>query len=218
MNTFELPQSHEKDIELIRTSLEKVLSFLVDSVPEKDLPNTDGIFIFGHIDPRIAEHAAHLWNLGKSKEIIISGKGRTKIPHGFETEADFYASILKSKGVTDESLILEKEATNSLENITLGIDKSREEGLDPKSLIICAVPALLRRSKATFSKQFPDINIYGSAFDLNTEEYMTLPRIKRLMGEFDRFKEYHEKGDMEKIDIPEDVESAIKEIKSFLEE
>lgn len=192
-----------------------VLDFLVESVPENILPQTDGIFVFGHYEPMIAHHAAKLWKRGGVRHIVISGKGRDKIPAGFETEADFYASVLEFAGVPKEALIFEKRATNTLENVIFGMDACRKAGFFPKSLLIVAVPPLLRRSCATFRKQFPDINVFGSAFPI-PENWYEPRRILRLLAEFDRLDEYAKKGDIVSVKIPEEVSSAAKKIRTQL--
>jgi len=164
----------------IRPFIDIIVEFLTESTPPENLPQTDAIFVFGHYEPLVAHHAAELWKKGKAPRIIISGKGRDVIPKGFETEADFYASLIESDGVSLEALILEKEATNSLENVLLGIAACHSIGFNPKSLILCAMPPLLKRSCATFRKQFPDIIVYGSAFPM-PEEWFTFRHIGRLL-------------------------------------
>jgi len=197
----------------IDSALKTVLGFLIDSTPAENLPSADAIFIFGHIDPRLPEHATQLYKLGKAPRIIISGKGRKKIP-GFESEAKYYASILESNGIPRSAVILEEQAMNSVENVRLGIEACGKAGLHPKTLIVISVPALLRRSKNTFAKQFPSIKIYGSAFEVSFDEWRL--RSKRLLGEFDRFKEYTKNGDMEEVIIPVKVAEAVEILRENL--
>jgi uncharacterized SAM-binding protein YcdF (DUF218 family) len=205
-----------ESFEEIREHLKIVLDFLIDATPNSELPEVDAIFIFGHIDPRVAKQAVLVWNLNKAKKIIVSGKKRLEIPNSFETEAEFYTDILKKNNVPENSIILEKEATNTLENVLFGMNKIINEGENIESLIICSLPPQLRRSRATFIKNFPNIKTYGSTFDTGIEDYMKLSIIKRLIGEFDRFDEYFEKGDIDKVEIPENVEFAVNRIKDFL--
>ncbi len=196
----------------IRPFIDTVVEFLTESTPLEKLPQADAIFVFGHYEPLVAHHAAELWRKGKSPRIIISGKGRDAIPEGFKTEADFYAFLIESDGVPPEALILEKESTNSLENILLGITACRNIGFNPKSLILCSMPPLLRRSCATFRKQFPDITVYGSAFSM-PKEWFTSRRINRLLGELGRLEEYARKGDISPVEIPAEVASAAEKVR-----
>lgn len=202
--------------EKIETLARTVVDFLIDSIPENKLPETDAIFVFGHYDPRPALQAAKLWKMGKAPKIIISGKGRDKIPQDFETEADFYASLIEKEGVPRSALILEKGSTNTLENVRLGIGESEANGPHPQSLILCSLPPLLRRSLATFRKQFPDVSVYGSAFEMLTEEFLVPARLKRIIEEFDRLNDYAEKGDIVPVRIPDSVGAAVKELSGLL--
>ena len=189
------------------SALKTVLNFLIDGVSFDELPKADAIFIFGHIDPRVAKHAALLYKFGKSQKIIVSGKGRKEIPE-FATEAQYFSDILQKNGVPKNAIILEEKAMNGLENVLFGMEICKNLKFNPSSLILVAVPALLKRCRATFAKKFPNIQTYGSAFEVPVKEWIL--RKKRLLGEFDRFKEYAKKGDMENIEIPENVLEAIK--------
>lgn len=203
-----------KGVELksIQPFINTVVEFLTKSTLLENLPQADAIFVFGHYEPLVAHHAAELWKKGKAPRIIISGKGRNAIPEGFKTEADFYAFLIESDGVPKKILILEKESTNSLENVLLGIAACRNIGFNPKSLILCAMPPLLRRSCATFRKQFPDITVYGSAFSM-PEEWFTSRRINRLLGELERLEEYAKSGNILPVEIPAEVASAAKKVR-----
>ncbi len=197
----------------IEPNLKLILDFLIETTPIEQLPVSDGIFVFGHIDPRLVKHVAKLWNMKKAPKIILTGKGRRDLPEGFESESEYYASILKQSGVPDSAIILEKQSTNSLENVLIGIKVAKENGLNPKTLIACAMPPLLRRAIATLNQQFPDVSVFGSAFVFPFEEYIIEKRIKRILAEFDRFEAYAEKGDIVPINVPSDVVKAVEEIR-----
>lgn len=202
--------------ERIRELARVLIDFLSESTREEKLPVADALFVFGHYDPHPALQAAKLWNMGKAPTIIISGKGRDKIPQGFETEADFYASLIKNEGVPQSALVLEKESTNTLENVQLGMAMGETSGLHATSLILCALPPLLRRSLATFRKQFPDVSVYGSAYEMPTDEFLTPARLRRIVGEFDRLHDYAEKGDIISVEIPEPTQRALEELERLL--
>jgi uncharacterized SAM-binding protein YcdF (DUF218 family) len=198
-------------MEQIETSFKKVLDFLADQTPKGKLPKADAIFVFGHTDPRIAEHAVHLYKSKKAKMIILTGKGRKDIPN-FESEANYYASLIENDGIPKSSLILENLSMNSLENVLFGMKACHDNNFHPKSLIIVAVPPLLRRSRATFEKQFPKIKIYSNGPDIPLEEY--LQHTERILGEFDRFDEYSKKGDIASVKVPQSVQDEVQSIKS----
>lgn len=210
-NIEKTDRKQERIVELF----EMLVAFLGESAPDEKLPRADAIFVFGHFDPRVAIQAAKLWKMGKAPKIILSGRGRDKIPDEYESEADFYAALIKKEGVPASDLILEKESTNTLENVRFGIKASRADGYDPQSLILCAMPPLLRRSIATFQKQFPEISVHCSAFSMPASEWFTPIRIHRIIGEFDRLNRYVEKGDIAPTQIPESIRTALKEFREL---
>jgi len=201
----------------IRPQFEIVLSFLSQSTPIEELPKSEGLFVFGHVDPRLALHSAVLYKTGKMPRVVLTGKGgRKTIPDRFETEADYYASILRKEGVPESAMILERNSMNSLENIVFGIEACYKVGFYPQTLVISSIPALMLRSLVTFRKQFPGINVSASTFDINSEEYTESERILRILEEFDRFEEYARKGDVEPVNVPKEISKAVEYIKSVL--
>lgn len=197
--------------------LKKIFYFLENSTPLTELPESDLIFIFGHVDPAVAEHAAKLFQAGKSEKIIISGGigalGRK--PGGFDTEADYYESILIENGVPVENIIKESTATNALENVTHGMDKLESKNIIPDKLILVSMPVLGQRSSLTFKKHFPDIETFNSTFDATDNEIAggLITKISRVVAEIDRLIEYGDKGDIEKIDIPDEILEAHEQLK-----
>ena len=162
--------------------IEIVLDFLIEHTPVENLPVTDGIFVFGHIQPLVAHHAARLWKEKKSDKMIIVGdKGSYPIPPAFPTKADFYAALVKERGVPENALILERESGNVLENVLFGLKTCHVLDFFPKSLTLCALPPLLKRCEATFQKQFPNIAVYKSAFPMPSEWFVD-GRMVRLLG------------------------------------
>lgn len=187
-------------------SLKTVVNFLIEDVPIEELPLVDAIFVFGHVEPRVAEHAAKLFKLGKAPKLIVTGKGRVPIP-GFASEAEFYVSVLEKEGIFKENIISEDKAMNSLENVLYGMEAVKKNKVNVTSLIIVAVPALLKRYKAIFKKQFPRVKIYGSTYGTDLVEWKS--HKKRLMGEFERFSNYFKKGDIAEVLVPQNVTDAL---------
>lgn len=203
--------------ESVQQQVKVIVEFLSDSFPADKLLPADAIFVFGHIVPEIAEHAGALYKASKAPKIIVTGKGRDRIPGGFDSEAEYYRDILVSRmDIPENDLVIEKGSTNTLENVVFGIKQSREVGLDPKSLILCAMPPLLRRSSATFQKQFPAIKTRGSGFSMPVSWFKDMNKVQRLIEEFPRLVEYAQKGDIAEVRIPDEVIVAEKEIRQAL--
>jgi len=202
----------------ILKNIKVIKDFLIDNTPINKLPKTDAIFVFGHIDKRVAKHASKLFLKNKSSKVIISGGIGTakKDPSGFPSEADYFYSIITSLGISPNSIIKETEATNTLENVLFGMKKSFEYGIQPKSLTLVCMPFLLKRSKATFSKQFPKIKLYGSSFKMEKINWNNTNFVDRLLAEIDRLDNYAVKGDIKKVRIPLAVRKAYSEIKNIL--
>ena len=199
----------------IQPLIDIITDFLVESLPMSALPRADAIFVLGHYEPLVAHYAVELWKNHKAPYIVITGKGRSAIPEGFTSEADFYASLIQSDGVPSHALILEKESTNFLENVVLGMTACHNAGINIHSVILCAMPHGLKRSCATFQQQFPAVTISGSAFPI-PPEWFTPKRVIRLMDELGRLEEYAKKGDIVSVPIPHAVNMAAEEIRRYL--
>lgn len=188
----------------VSEALKIILDFLTEQTPVEELTPADAIFVFGHVDRRVAEHAAKVFKMGLAPKIIISGGigALKRNPSDFPSEAEFFASIITASGISNSAIILEKTATNTLENVLLGMKSAAREGLQPKSLILISVPGLLKRSAATFSKHFPDIKTVGTSF---SHEWHDMNSVKRILAEIDRIITYSKKGDISNVEIPDKV-------------
>lgn len=201
---------------ILQKELKNIIDFLIEATPDKKIPIADAIFIFGHIDSRVAEKAADVYFLGKASKIIITGKGRKEIPFNFKTEAAYFASILLSKKIPKSALIIEENSTNSLENVIFGMRQTLRNDFTPKNLILCALPPLLRRAHAVFKKHFPDIKTYGCAFQLIDNEYNTPQKTKRILAEIDRLHFYAIKGDISFVKIPKQILKSYEIVSSYI--
>jgi uncharacterized SAM-binding protein YcdF (DUF218 family) len=191
----------------ISSSIENIVNFLAQATPVDELVPADAIFLFGSVNEKNAQHVGELFKKDKAPKIIISGGIGTakKDPSGFSSEAMYYQDILLGMGISDDFFILEEESTNSLENVLYSMEKIKELQMDVKSLILVAYPPLLRRAIATFNKQFPEINVVGSAYSPIDKDLSDPIVIKRLLREVDKFDKYFKKGDIVEVVIPEDV-------------
>lgn len=205
------------DQDLIR-NFKIILSFLTVSKPSVNLPICDAVFLFGSSKTdQIPKSGSYLFKRGLVKKIVCTGKyaAHKKLgPFGFDTEAEWYADVLVKEGVPEEAIILETGSTNTLENVMFGMSACHRQQFYPKSLILCPIPSLCRRSLATFQKQFPEIKLFNYTFELPIEYYLASERMIRVLGEFDRFKEYSAKGDMISVDVPKNVQEAVNFLKS----
>ncbi|KKU34450.1 MAG: hypothetical protein UX49_C0046G0002 [Candidatus Wolfebacteria bacterium GW2011_GWC2_46_275] len=199
----------------VESATKKLLEFFTEHTRFEELPDADIIVVFGHYDQRVAQQAAYLWQMGKARHIIIAGKGGSGIPREYETEADFYAALMIGRGIPKEAILLEKTSTNSLENVQKGMEVWKAAGIDPKTIIACSIPLLLRRSCATLRKQCPNTVVHGSAFKMREDEWFSWDRLMRIVAEVDRLDQYAEKGDIETVEIPPHIRSAVQTVKLY---
>ncbi len=201
-------------------NLRIVLDFLTASDPIESIPICDAVFLFGSSKTdQIPKSGALLFKQGLAQKIVCAGKHtlhQTSGPFGFTTEAEWYEDVLIKEGIPKEAIVLETRSTNTLENVLFGIPACHRQEFYPKSLILCPIPPLCCRSLATFRKQFPEIKVFSYTFELPMEHYLTLSRIERTLGEFERFEKYATKGDMIRVKIPKNVQEAVDSLKNMI--
>lgn len=202
--------------------LRKIHNFLACAGSELPDQQVDVIFVFGHWHPGPAFWAAELYKRGLAKRIVVSGgvgpKTRPRLADTHASEAAYFFDILTHQGVPGIPIILETEATNTLENVQLGIAKYKERsGRLPDSAILVAIPALLRRSQATMSKQWPSIKTYTSEFALPPPfNNWPLEEIYPLLrAEVEKLEAYSAKGDIVPVPIPDEVRTCLTMLDAF---
>lgn len=192
------------------SNLKTVFDFLTQADSDAAIPACDAIFVFGTTSGDVAKHAASLYLKGKAPRMIISGwhgHGKNEGPFGFPSEAEYLASVAEGEGVPKQAIILEMRATNTYENAIFGMQACKDAAFSPASIVIVAIPYLLRRARATFAKNFPDVKIYGSAMPVG-EDFFTPYRLERIKGELPRLVKYAEGGTIVPTIIPEDVKKS----------
>lgn len=127
---------------------------------EPDLVPADAILVLGSNDVRVAHRAAELYALGLAPLVVFSG-ARGAFTESLEsTEAEWLAAAARERGVPDGCILCEPSATNTGENIRfsrtlLAAHYGSEELADSKRYIVVQKPFMLRRSWATFKRQWP---------------------------------------------------------------
>lgn len=205
----------------LHQAYERILGFLSQQNCQTGKTSAEAIFTFGHVDPRLAKHVAKLRQEGAAERIILTGKGsHDRLPAGFSSEAEYYASLicqeLKLPDLSAANIIVEKESSNSLNNVLYGMRAYCQKHHLPRTLIICSLPPLLIRSRATFQKQYPQISIFASTFMPEPDEYFNQKWLKRLLGEFERLEDYSLLGHTAEVAVPYKVAKAVKALKSYL--
>src|SRR5205085_1198172 len=110
------------------------------------LERSDCILVLGSHDTRVAERGAELYLQGWAPILIFSGGlGRLTEDIWTETEADKFALIAETMGVSKEAILIENRSTNTGENILFTQQLLSKRNLDPKSFIVVQKPYMERR-------------------------------------------------------------------------
>ncbi|MBF9000751.1 MULTISPECIES: YdcF family protein [Vibrio] len=183
---------------------------------DHQLQPADVIITMGSNDTRVAEHASNLYLQGLAPLIVFSGQHGRLTRGVFDTpEAERFAEVAIDAGVPQESILLEKRAQNSGENVRFSYELLSEHGIAPKRVILVHKPYKERRAYATFMKQWPTAvdslqvtSCTNDFFEYLTED-MTLDLvIEQLLGDYERIVNYPDKGFQISQPIPEEVAQA----------
>ncbi len=201
-----------------KAHVQTILDFLCEeTIPLAKLPNVDVLFVFGSSMRQTAEHAASVWHRAKARHIVVSGKGcESSLPGGYETEANFFSSIMQEKAVPREVIIIEGSATNTLENVLFGMKAAEKAGVLVRSAILCGLAPHTKRMRATFKKQFPDVETVGSGAYLPAQFFQSPDMLNKLVGELTRLRKYARQGDIAPVEIPTAVENAANTLRHIL--
>ncbi|XP_076325562.1 uncharacterized protein SCO4629-like [Tachypleus tridentatus] len=183
------------------------------------LEKSDVILVLGNHDVRTAEYAANLWFQGFAEWLVLSGNvGSMTKGKWTRSEAEEFRDIVVQMGVPDNRIILEREATNTGENVKYSYEVMRQRGLNPKKIILIQMPYMERRTYATFMKQWPgDITTLQVSVSSPPIEFRHYPNSKvgtfryliaALLGMLERIRTYPRKGWQITQVIPNNVMSA----------
>jgi len=178
------------------------------------LEKADCIFILGSHDIRVAEYAATLYKQGYAPLMLISGSNLGNLTKNWpKTEAETFADRAEALGVPRKAMILEKNASNTGENVLFSRKLLEEKGLHPQKFILVQKPYMERRSFATFKKQWPgkEAIVTSPPISLRDYPYQNITRevtIRLMLADFRKIKEYPSLGYQIPQEIPPEVEAA----------
>lgn len=194
---------------------------------EKEINNSDVIFVFGSTHPANYQKAVEAYHKGLGKEIVIAGgSSGSKDKHkewvyGDESEARVIREKLVENGVPRDKIFIEEKSTDSKENIIFA--KEIYDFSKIKSLTFISKNYVAGRQYSTLRKYLPrnviitpySYNIYfdnGTTFD--RYDWMNYDKSKSLVfGEYLRIVYYGRRGDIENMGrIIKGLEKHIEEI------
>ena len=178
--------------------------------------SADVIFVFGSRDLTVPTRAAALFHQGHAPQVLVTGSyGRMTRDVFPKPEALVFRDHLVEAGVPPTAILTEPVATNTLENVRLGIETLRRADRLPATALLVANGFVMRRCVATFARQCDDIQVracppdggVATALDRSPTEFAT-----RLVAEIDRLDRYAETGDIRAQEIPSAVREAARRL------
>jgi uncharacterized SAM-binding protein YcdF (DUF218 family) len=174
---------------------------------------SDVLFAFGSRNLGVARTTARLHHAGIAPWIVVTGG-----PSGAGTtsEAAVYAHMLEAAGVTPDRIIVEPAARNTGENVALGMVAASARGVRVTSATLVAFPTSLRRCRATFARQFPDVVTSTVPGFAGLERYEASPaQVRRtVLSELDRLLTYPARGFFAPQDVPAEVLVAARRLRT----
>jgi uncharacterized SAM-binding protein YcdF (DUF218 family) len=175
------------------------------------LEPADCIIGLGSSDPRVAERAAELYLGGYAPLIVFTGnQGALTKELYSETEAEVFAGLARSRGVPEDALLLEKQATNTGENVRYSRQLLEQSGRRIRSAIAVQKPYMERRTMATFGRFWPELRLMVTSpqigFDDLALPWLSERRVIEIMvGDLQRILDYPHLG----FQIPQEVPEAV---------
>jgi uncharacterized SAM-binding protein YcdF (DUF218 family) len=116
-------------------------------------------------------------------------------------------------GVPDRAILLEPNATNTGQNISLSREVLAAAHLEARSLMFIAMPYMERRAFATCRKVWPEVEVVCASAPLEFNDYVKVIGsekhvIDMLVGDLQRVIEYPKLGFAIEQEVPEEVLTA----------
>ena len=179
---------------------------------------SDVIVGFGCYDEDIPKRCAELFHRGLAPYVCFSGGlGRNTSGLWTRSEAERFAAIAIGEGVPEERIILEKNSTNSAENLLFTPKVLGEKGIMVEKIIAVHKPYMEKRLWAAMQVYWPQVRAVYTSPNVTVEEHiahaeavgMTRKRvIETLVGDVQRMELYAKKGYQVPVEIPGEVRAA----------
>ncbi|MGK4596569.1 YdcF family protein [Amycolatopsis sp. w19] len=176
-------------------------------------PADVGIGLGSH-DLGVATFTAELFQAGMFPLIVFTGANApTTIERFPRGEAVHYRKHALELGVPDHAILVEPEARNTGDNITLTRALLESRGTKVESVVLISRPYQQRRAYATCKKLWPEVDVICASRPLPLDEYIEsigdVDRvINMLVGDTQRITAYAERGFAIRQEVPAKVSSA----------
>ncbi|MEV6488817.1 YdcF family protein [Actinoplanes sp. NPDC051633] len=172
-----------------------------------------GIGLGSH-DLGVAMIAVQLFRRGMFPRVVFTGANAPTTVEQFPRgEAVHYGEYAAENGVPQSSILIEPNARNTAENLTLTRDLLIAKGVEARSIILMSRPYQQRRAYATCRKVWPTVKVICASLPLSLDEYVAnIGDVKKvidmLVGDTQRIDEYARRGFAIPQDVPADVKGA----------
>lgn len=178
------------------------------------LEKADYIVALGNSDIRTVHAAVTLLKQGYANILITTGGfGRLTKDMFVKPEAEVFAEEAIRLGVSEKSILIENNSSNTFDNIRFTKKLLDKEGLLVRNLIVVTKPYMERRALATARAVLPDVRISVSSPDLDFYSYpnefiSTDLLINMIVGDTQRLMIFSEHGNISEQEFPKEVVDA----------
>lgn len=169
-------------------------------------------------DIGVATYAAELYRRGLFPVVVFTGATSRDTAEVFPRgEAVHFRERALELGVPDEAILVEPEATNTGDNITLSREVLRRAGFEPKSVLLVSMPYMERRAYATCRRLWPAATPVCTSAALTLEEYVktigdAAEVVDMMIGDLQRIMEYPSRGFAIEQPVPSAVAEAFRRL------
>ncbi|WP_238488591.1 YdcF family protein [Streptomyces sp. UNOC14_S4] len=174
----------------------------------------DAAIGLGSHDLGVPAFCAELYRAGLFPTLVFSGGSNPTAPERFPRgEAVHFREHALALGVPTEAVLLEPNASNTGQNITLSRDVLAAAGIPVKTVLLVSMPYMERRAFATARKVWPEVEVICTSAPLEFDDYLKTIGdeqlvVHQLVGDLQRMIEYPKLGFAIEQDVPEDVQAA----------
>ncbi|MEU3763501.1 YdcF family protein [Amycolatopsis keratiniphila] len=182
--------------------------------PHVVMPHPRHEVLLGSHDLGVATFTAELFHAGMFPLIVFNGANApTTIERFPRGEAVHYREHALELGVSDGAILVEPEARNTGDSITLTRALLESCGIEVGSVVLISRPYQQRRAYATCKKLWPEVDVICASRPLPLDEYIESIRdvdrvINMLVGDTQRITVDAERGFAIPQEIPNNVTNA----------
>ncbi|AKJ10109.1 hypothetical protein ABB07_08755 [Streptomyces incarnatus] len=179
-----------------------------------DVSPVDVAIGLGSHDLGVAAFSAELYRAGLFPTLVFTGGNSPTTAKVFPRgEAVHFREHALALGVPDSAILVEPNAGNTGQNITLSREVLASAGITPKSVLLVSKPYMERRSFATARKLWPQVDVTCASEPMEFDDYLKSIGdeklvIDMLVGDLQRVIEYPKLGFAIEQHVPEDVHAA----------